>query len=344
MVLIIRSRAPLRISFAGGGTDVDPYPKMKGGATLSTTIDRYAYVTLEKNSAKQILLKSDDYGLLETIESISKISKKGKLNLLKATIKSFKLKNRYFKATISVDAPPGSGLGSSSAVTVSLLGALLLMIKKNLSNYEIAEKAYNIERVDLGINGGRQDQYASTFGGFNLIEYQARKVNVTPLRIKKEILNEFLASLVLCDTGITRLSANILKRQVKKYEKNEENIIEVLDGMKKEAYEVKDQLTRGNIFQIGEILNEGWEFKKKIDPMMTNKKIDKIYSNAINMGAIGGKLLGAGAGGHCLFLCEPNKKINVVKKLLKIGCKLVKFNFDEDGLQTWSLNNGKVEV
>ena len=165
--MIIRSRAPLRISFAGGGTDVDPYPQIKGGAVLSTSIDRYAYTTI-KNSDKNIILKSQDYNLTQRFNNFSDFSYDGKLDLVKAAIKDFNL-DKPLQCITHVDAPPGSGLGSSSAVAVSLIGSLSYFYNQNFSNYEIAEKAYDIERVELGIKGGRQDQYASVFGGFNFI-------------------------------------------------------------------------------------------------------------------------------------------------------------------------------
>ena len=345
MQKLIRSRAPLRISFAGGGTDVEPYPQLRGGAVISTTIDRYAYVSLDKNQEKKIILKSQDFGLLEKFSNISEVSsKKGKLDLLKATIRSLGVKNKFFTASVQVDAPPGSGLGSSSAVTVSMIGAVLSMISKQLTNYEIAERAYKIERIDLGIQGGRQDQYSSVFGGFNLIEFHKSKVNVTPLRVKKEILNELLASIILCDTRKTRLSAKILERQIKNYKKQGKKIMDSLDKLKNEAYELKEKLIDGNTKDIGEILHEGWENKKQLDTFISNKAIDKIYDKTRKMGVIGGKLLGAGGGGHFMFLCEPEKKAEIIKEVTKSGYKLIKFNFDKEGLQSWTVKNGVVQT
>lgn len=341
---IFRSRAPLRISLAGGGTDVEPYPSLYGGAVISTTIDRYANVSMMKNDEKQIVLKSQDYGLMEKFSHISAISSGSKLDLLKATVRSFGTKKQYFTASIHVDSPPGSGLGSSSAVTVGLIGAFLLMNKKHLNKNEIAEKAIQIERGDMGIEGGKQDQYASVFGGFNFIEFKKSGVMVTPLRIRKEILNELLSSLVMFDTGKTRLSAKIIQRQVAKYHNRDDEVMKNLEIIKKNAYEMKNKLVEGKIKEIGEILHESWISKKKLDSHISNKEIDAIYKKALMEGAIGGKLMGAGGGGHFLFVCEPGQKKNLIKKITKLGYEHIRFNFDEEGLQTWMVENGKVMV
>jgi len=339
---IIRARAPLRISFAGGGTDVDPYPEMNGGAVISTGIDRYANVSLNLTSKNKISVRSQDYGLLEIFEDISTVSYNGKLDLVKAALKSMDLVDSSFDAIIHVDSPPGSGLGSSSAMTVSLLGALLELMKKKLTPYEIAEKAYQIERIELGIKGGRQDQYAATFGGFNFLEFKKSNVKVTPLKIRNEILNELLASSLVCDTKGRRISAHILERQSKSYESGKKEVLDNLDLIKQSAYEMRKALENGMIKEMGGLLDEGWEHKKKLDSNISNPDIDRIYDKAISLGAVGGRLMGAGGGGHFLFICNPDYKEYVSEGLKKIGCEIVKINFDYDGLQTWKTNDDKV--
>ena len=339
---IIRSRAPLRISFAGGGTDVSPYPELKGGAVISTTIDRYAYVSLQANQENRVQVKSHDYNLLETFENISDMTYDGRLDLAKAAIKILNLEKTYFDALIHVDSPPGSGLGSSSAVAVSLIGSLSYLLRKDLSTYEIAEKAYDVERVELGIKGGKQDQYASSFGGFNLLEFKKSSVDVTPLRIRHEILNELLASIVICDTQVTRLSANILERQSKSYSKGSNTIDSNLDFIKKSAYDMKASLIKGDMTSMGELLHEGWMYKKRLDSEISNSSIDKIYDTALENGASGGKLLGAGGGGHFLFICDPDKRNEVSRVVEKLGCKQIKINFDTEGLQVWKKNNDHI--
>lgn len=342
MSVIIRSRAPLRISFAGGGTDVEPYPSMKGGAVISTTIDRYAYVSIMMNKSNRVTLKSQDYGLLETFKNISDVSYNGKLDLAKAAIKALEISKIGFDSLIHVDAPPGSGLGSSSAVAVSLIGSLSAMVGIKLSQYEIAEKAYHIERVELGIKGGRQDQYAAVFGGFNFLEFKKSGVEVTPIRIRGEVLNELLASLLICDTGVTRLSGKILERQSKSYSTGKIDIMDNLDFIKQSAYDMKNALVRGNMKSVNELIHIGWLHKKKLASGISNKNIDRIYEKARNAGALSGKLMGAGGGGHFMFLCDPDRKEEVSRQVMKMGCKIVKANFDTDGLQVWKNDNNHI--
>lgn len=338
---IIRSRAPLRISFAGGGTDVPPYPEMFGGAVIGTTIDRYAYVTLKKNSKKGLRVISQDYNLLEQFGSISDLKISGKMGLVKAALIQSGLKKDDIDIIIHVDSPPGSGLGSSSAVAVSLIGCLSYYLNENLSTYGIAERAIKLERELLGIKGGYQDQYASTFGGFNFIEFN-KSVTVNPLRLSSEILHELLASMILIDTGKTRLSGNILKKQIKKYEDKDSSTLKHLLMIKKLVYDIKDSILKGNITEMGTLLDVSWEHKKKIDDAISNPQIDKIYHLAKKHGAYGGKILGAGGGGHMLFICDPDERQNVIKAISSTCTNVVKFNFDEIGLSTWVLQNRRV--
>ena len=338
---IIRSRSPLRISFAGGGTDVSPYAELYGGAIISTTIDRYAYVTLKPNSNKSIRIISQDYNLLEEFRTISDMTIDGKTNLIKAAVIQAGLKNKNLDIVVHVDSPPGSGLGSSSALSVALIGCLSKYLNEYLTSYEIAKRAVELERELLNIKGGYQDQYASTFGGFNLIEF-GKSVIVNPLRLRSEVLQELLASMILVDTGKTRLSGNILKHQISKYEKKDSKTLEHLDEIKKLVYDLKDHLLRGNILEVGHSLDMHWNHKRKIDKNITNSRIDSIYKKAKEAGIFGGKLLGAGGGGHMLFLCEPYRKHEVIKAIKKTGIEIVKFNFDNDGLRTWMLEGQRV--
>lgn len=337
---IIRSRAPLRISFAGGGTDVPPYPELYGGAVISTTIDRYAYVTIKTNVSKGLRVISQDYNLLEKFDSISELQIDGKMGLVKAALLQAGLKKENLDIIIHVDSPPGSGLGSSSAVAVSLIGSFAKYINEHLSAYQIAERAIHLEREMVGIKGGYQDQYASTFGGFNFIEFK-RTVTVNPLRLKSEVLHELLASLILLDTGKTRLSGHILKKQIQQYEKKDEQTLKHLDAIKQLVFDVKDSLLKGDVEEIGKMLDKHWIHKKEISKGITNLHIDKIYETAKKNGALGGKILGAGGGGHMLFLCDPDKRHEIVRKIENMA-SIVKFNFDHVGLQTWTLHDGVV--
>lgn len=340
MERIIRSRTPLRISFAGGGTDVPPYPELYGGAVISTTIDRYAYVTIKKNVTKGLRVISQDYNLLEKFDSISELQIDGKMSLVKAALIQAGLKKENLDIIIHVDSPPGSGLGSSSAVAVSLIGSFSKYVSEHLSAYQIAERAIHLEREMVGIKGGYQDQYASTFGGFNFIEFK-QTVTVNPLRLKSEVLHELLASLILLDTGKTRLSGNILKKQIQQYEKKDESTLKHLNIIKQLVFDVKDSLLKGNVEEIGKMLDEHWTHKKRINKDITNTHIDKIYETAKKNGALGGKILGAGGGGHMLFLCDPDKRHKLVQTIEKMA-SIAKFNFDHVGLQTWTLHDGVV--
>jgi len=342
--MIIKSRAPLRISFAGGGTDVPPYPEMKGGAVISSTIAKYAYVSLRQRPDNEMRVNSVDYGLMMTFRSISDLKYDGKLDLVKAAIRLFHIENYGFDMMVSCDAPPGSGLGSSSTVMVAIIGAFKEMLKKPLTSYEVAELAYRLERIELEIKGGIQDQYAATFGGFNFMEFNKSSVIVNPLRIRPEIINELHSNLLLLDTGKTRLSARILDRQIKATERGEKTILESLDFLKQLAIDMKNALLRGDLKDFGELLHSDWEHKKKLDTQITNPTIDKLYDLARENGAKGGKVTGAGGGGHLLIYCDLEDRHKVIKKMEKLGCALVTFGFENSGLQTWEVSDRGVRI
>lgn len=340
----VRSRAPLRVSFAGGGTDVSPYPENEGGAVLSTTIDQYAYCNLSFTENKAVEVKSQDYNILEIFQGISDLEYNGKLDLIKAGLKTIGLGDKGFRITLFADASPGSGLGSSSAIAVALVGCLFQNHNRNLSSYEIADTAYKIERFELGVQGGMQYQYASAFGGFNFIEFKKDSVVVNPLRLRNEVTNELLASLILCDTGIRRLSGDIIKRQVENYNKKDTDVLQSLRFLKELAYKMKDSLLKGDIASVAAMLHESWIYKKNLDKTISNNEIDKLYSFAMANGALGGKLLGAGGGGHLLLICDPLDRPSLIKELREKGYNIARFNFDNSGLQTWIVQDKKVVI
>lgn len=335
--MIIRSKAPLRISFGGGGTDVSPYPEEKGGAVLSTTIDKYAYCTLVEREDNSINVKSLDYDIAVKYNVNGKVRYDGKLDLVKAAIKLLGIK-RGFDLFLHSDAPPGSGLGTSSAMVVAIVGACKQWLNLSLSDYEIAELAYEIERKEAGIQGGKQDQYASTFGGFNFIEFLGETTVVNPLRIKRGTINELEYRLMLCYTGSTRLSAGIIEDQVNNYSQRKGDAVRALDETKKLAFSIKNALLLGNMKEIGLLLHEGWCYKKEFSTKMTDPHINELYEVALQNGAIGGKLLGAGGGGHMLFLCEFDKWHIVAEKLEDLGGKIIGFTFNLRGMQSWEVN------
>ena len=244
---LIRSKAPLRISFAGGGTDVPPYCDERGGAVLNSTIDRFAYCTISPRKDKEITIRSLDYGIVEKWQACGDMfAYDGNLDLIKAVLNHFEV-DRGFDMFLHCEAPPGSGLGSSSTVIVSIIGAMAEWLNEPLSQYDIAHLAYVLERKELGLAGGKQDQYAAVFGGFNFMEFMGPQTIVTPLRVKTDILNELHYQLLLGNTGKTRDSSNIIKSQTEGYKEKKEQVMDALDNTKRLAIETKDALLRGNI-------------------------------------------------------------------------------------------------
>ncbi len=335
--MIIRAKAPLRISFAGGGTDVSPYPEERGGATLTATINRYAYVTLLPEENGPIEIQSLDYNTTVKYETFQQITADTKLALVKAVINRFwpQISAGGFRVYLHSDAPPGSGVGSSSTLVVALLGAFKEWLRLPLSKYAIAKLSYEIERIDVGIKGGWQDQYAATFGGFNFIEYYRDMTIVNPLNIPPEIVNELQYRLLLCYTGGSRLSSNIIAKQMKRYEQHDRELLAALDRLKVLAGEMRQRLVLGDLEEFGRLLHASWECKKQVVDDVTNARINEIYDQAIAAGAIGGKISGAGGGGYMYFFCPFEKKPQVAEALDKLGCSIIDFNFELGGLQTW---------
>jgi D-glycero-alpha-D-manno-heptose-7-phosphate kinase len=255
-------------------------------------------------------------------------------------IKQFNLKPLSFRLTSFIEAPQGSGLGTSSTIVVSLLGAFIEWLKLPLGNYDIAHLAYEIERIDLNMSGGKQDQYAATFGGVNYIEFLSNdRVIVNPLQLKPEILNELELNLLLYFTATQRLSATIINEQVQNVKDKNEKSVEAMHNLKSQAHQMKDALLRGELNKIGEILGYGWKNKKDMAHSISNPLIDSIYETAIKSGATGGKISGAGGGGFMFFFCPLVTKMKVLQAIEKLGGKSQPFKFTQQGLTTWTINN-----
>jgi D-glycero-alpha-D-manno-heptose-7-phosphate kinase len=337
--MIIRSKAPLRISFAGGGTDVEPYLSERGGLVLSTTIDRYAYGSLRFRDDRQITVTSLDYDLVARYNLDEPLTYDGSLDLVKAAIRRLRPdeSDQGLDFFLHSDAPPGSGLGSSSTVVVALIGLFRHWLHLPLTNYEIADLAYQIERLDLGIKGGKQDQYAATFGGFNFIEFSHGATIVNPLRVPADVLNELHYNLLLCYTGRTRLSARIIDTQVQGYVQRQEEVLRAMDELKRIATALKNALLQGRLDDFGALLHEAWVNKKRMAAQISDPRIDELYETARQHGALGGKISGAGGGGHMFFYCRFDRKHVVAQQLERLGARVVDFNFDRHGLQTWEV-------
>jgi D-glycero-alpha-D-manno-heptose-7-phosphate kinase len=340
--MIIRSKAPLRIGLAGGGSDVAPYSDLHGGAILNGTISLFAYTSIEPTSDGKIIFELADKQLSKSNDSILSIPNDPEfclhIGIYNRIVKDFTHKPLSFRLTSFVDAPPGSGLGTSSTLVVTILGAFAEWLNLPLGEYDIAHLAYEIERVDLDMAGGKQDQYSATFGGINFMEfYKEDKVIVNPLRIKDTYLNELSQNLVLYYTATTRLSAGIIEAQQRNVVSGNTRSIEAMHQMKKQAVMMKEALLRGNLDEIGEILNYGWHYKKQMADEITNPLIEEIYQTAIANGATGGKISGAGGGGFMLFYCPANTRFRVTKALEQFGGQTRRFEFTTSGLRSWTI-------
>ena len=331
--MVIRGRAPLRVSFGGGGSDVAPFCEEQGGAIIGSTINKYAYCSIVPRDDDQIIVHSLDFDMTVKYHVRENYVCDGRLDLVTAALKAMEI-SQGCEVYLQCDAPPGSGLGTSSTVMVALLVAMARWKGITMDAYGLADLAYQVEREDLKIDGGYQDQYASTFGGFNFIEFHGRNnVVVNPLRIKKDILNELQYNLLLCYTGGIHVSANIIKDQVSNYTKKDP--FDAMCEVKALAYAMKDELLKGNLHSFGRLLDYGWQSKKRMSSKITNPQIDELYEEALKAGAFGGKLLGAGGGGYLLVYCPYNVRHKVAERLEKVGGQLTDWNFELRGAQAW---------
>jgi D-glycero-alpha-D-manno-heptose-7-phosphate kinase len=336
--MIFRAKAPLRLGLAGGGTDVFPYSDLYGGAVLNATISMYAYATIEPNEEGRIIFEAVDTG--EKVDIKDEIKIDGELDLLKGVcnrvLNDFAKKPLSFKLTTYVDAPPGSGLGSSSTLIVAAIGAFCEWLRLPLGEYDVAQLAYEVERKDLGIAGGKQDQYAAAFGGFNFMEfYDNGKVIVNPLRIKQEYINELEFSFLLYYTGTSRLSSEIIEAQQKSVMEKKKESIEAMNRVKEQAVLMKEVLLMGRLNEIGAIMDYGWQYKKQMADGISNPIIDRIYDEAKKAGATGGKISGAGGGGFMMLYCPGNSRYRVIEALKPFGGEFRRFQFTNYGLITW---------
>jgi D-glycero-alpha-D-manno-heptose-7-phosphate kinase len=333
----IRARAPLRISFAGGGTDVPPFPAEEGGCVLSATIDRFAYGSLNPREDRRVTIESVDFKTSADMSLDEEIFYDGDLDLIKAAVKRFGRENSTgYDLVLRSNAPPGSGLGASSTMMVALTGLLARHYGIDLKDYETAHLGHQIEREDLGIAGGMQDHYAATFGGFNFIEFTDRVI-VNPLRIRDEISHELELSLLLCFTGITRDSAWVIEDQTHRAVTHSTETIEGLRAQKELAVAMKAALLTGSLHEFGSLLGEAWIQKKRMSPLITNSRIDELYDIALRKGALGGKITGAGGGGYILLFCDFEKKHRVMESLELAGANVIEFSFSNKGIMTWTV-------
>jgi D-glycero-alpha-D-manno-heptose-7-phosphate kinase len=340
--MIYRSKAPLRIGLAGGGTDVSPYSDLYGGAILNATISLYAQASIEPLPEPRIILEANDRNEIEEHELKSELPINGHLDLLKGVYnciqKDYGQIKTGFKLSTFVDAPAGSGLGTSSTLVVAIIGAFAEMMRLPLGEYDIAHYAYQIERNYLKLAGGKQDQYAATFGGVNFMEFYGEdKVIVNPLRIKQHYLFELENNLVLYYTSTSRESARIIEQQSKNVVSKKEQSIEAMHQLKQQAQMMKEALLMGRLHKFGEILDFGYQQKRKMAEGISNTLMEDIYETAKSAGATGGKISGAGGGGFMIFYCPGTAKYKVIKSLERFGGYHKNYQFVEHGLKTWTL-------
>lgn len=340
--MIYRSKAPLRIGLAGGGTDVSPYCDLYGGAILNATVSLFAYANLEPLEDNGIILQAIDRKEEQRFEWSSELPVDGKLDLLKGVYnrihREYGLPMTGFRLSTFVDAPAGSGLGTSSTLVVAIIGAFAEMLRLPLGEYDIAHLAYEIERQELKMAGGRQDQYAATFGGVNYMEFFGEeKVIVNPLRIKQQYLFELENNLLLYYTATSRESAKIIERQSRNVVEKQEGSIEAMHQLKHQAQMMKEALLKGRLHEIGEILDFGFQQKRKMAEGISNTMMDELYDTARKAGATGGKISGAGGGGFMIFYCPNNSKYDVMNALEKFGGHCRQYQFVDYGLTTWTI-------
>ncbi len=340
--MIIRSKAPLRIGLAGGGTDVSPYSDIYGGAILNATISLYAYASIKPRNDGKIIINAIDRNEIIELKSDEYLAIDGKLDLIKGVynriVKDFIKKPLSFEINTYVDAPPGSGLGSSSTLVVAILGAFVEWLKLPLGEYDIAHLAYSIEREDLKMAGGKQDQYAATFGGVNYMEFfEGDKVIVNPMRIKIEYLQELEHNLVLFYTQTSRLSSDIIQQQADNVHAKKASSIDAMHQLKEQSILMKEAILTGEVDSIGKILHDGWMHKKQMADGISNASIDAIYEMALQSGATGGKISGAGGGGFMIFYAPYIHKYKLIKSLSEIGGTVMNYSLTNTGLITWTV-------
>jgi D-glycero-alpha-D-manno-heptose-7-phosphate kinase len=340
--MIYRSKAPLRIGLAGGGTDVSPYCDIYQGAILNATVSLYANASIEPIKENAIIMRAVDRKEEKRYEWAPELPIDGQLDLLKGVYnhiqRVYSLPLTGFRLSTFVDAPAGSGLGTSSTLVVAIVGAFAEMLRLPLGEYDIAHMAYQIERNDLKMAGGRQDQYAATFGGVNYMEFfKDDKVIVNPLRIKQQYLFELENNLVLYYTSTSRESAKIIEKQSRNVTDKKEKSIEAMHQLKQQALMMKEALLKGRLNDIGEILDFGFQQKRQMAEGISNDNMEEIYQLAKKAGATGGKISGAGGGGFMIFYCPEISKYNVIDALSTFGGYCKGYQFTKHGLTTWTI-------
>jgi len=343
--MLVRARAPLRLGLAGGGTDLSPYCEQFGGAVLNATIDLYAYATLEPLVGSHTTFIARDTKVEETIDADpSALAIEGPAVLHRAVYRRIVSEFRGgtplpCRLTTFCEAPPGSGLGSSSTVVVAMVKAFVELLALPLGEYDIARLAFEIERLDAGLSGGRQDQYAATFGGFNFIEFSGdNRVVVNPLRVKNWILSELEASIVLFHTGVSRSSAAIIAEQTQNLVSNADRPMQAMHRLKADAFTTKEAILKRDFRTFAAVLNRSWQAKKETAAAISNERINHLFDAAMSAGAVAGKVSGAGGGGYITFMADPLARMDVMRRLAQEDGEVITCSFTKRGSEGWRID------
>ena len=350
--MLIRSRAPVRIDFAGGWTDVALFTRDAAGIVVNAAIQLYSFATLKQRRNQQIIdetnsdsaqdlsqgvrIYSADFDISVEAEDVQTLEYDGNVDLVKAAVRRMSITHGGFDLISESIAPPGSGLGTSAAMGVALVAALAKFESQTLLPFEFAELASAIEQQELEILGGKQDHYASAVGGINYMEFIGKTVKTAPLQLSANICYELEKNLVLCYTGKSRLSGNIHQNVTDAYLSGDAQTLVALSNLRSIAQQTKEALMQGHLSTFGELLSKNWENQKMLHASITNDQIESLFQIALANGAIGGKACGAGGGGCLLFYCQPGQEHQVRKSLLEAGTQILDFTFDFSGLQTWT--------
>jgi len=333
--MIIRAKAPFRVSFGGGGTDMAPYCVDYGGCVISTTIDRHVYVSIvprEDNIVrvhapsinKEVSFKLGDKNYSENFE------------LFKGIINHLNIEDG-FDIVVHSELPMGSGMGGSSSLAVALIGAFNEYYGFQFNAHQIAQKAYDVERVELEQKGGYQDQFSAAYGGFNFIEF-TDQVKVTPIKTSEEMVNELQYRFILCYVGGSHFSSDIQDEVLKGYIFERKSFMEAMQELKDVAHAMREVVESQDtkiLSSFGELMHRGWLAKKSLSSQISNKSIENFYLTSKKFGVLGGKLLGAGGGGHLLLFSDPDKKYAIINELENIGGTIINFHFNPKGLEVW---------
>jgi D-glycero-alpha-D-manno-heptose-7-phosphate kinase len=341
--MLFRSRGPLRLGLAGGGTDVSPYSDIYGGYVLNATIDMYAYCTIEPTNDGQIDLYAADLDVHFKCPSVEEIPIEGALILHKGVYNHI-VKNYNngtplsLRITTYADSPMGSGLGTSSTLVVTMLKAYQEWLRLSFGEYDLAHIAFQIERVELGLSGGKQDQFSAAFGGVNFMEFFKENVLINPLKVKNWIISELESSILLYYMGTSRESAKIIEEQIRGAQEKNAGSIEAMHEVKESALKMKEAILKGDFVLFSRCLREGWESKKRMASTISNPEIEEIYDFVMQNGGEAAKVSGAGGGGFMMIYCDPMKRPKLIEALREKEGKTVTVKFSQEGVQSWIIN------